>query len=129
MEPKPPSESPAIRQVMMPMHLNPDGAIFGGQILALIDQAAYVEALRQAPRKYVTVAFKGVEFHKPVCVGDVLSLFAKTLRIGRTSINVHVSVEAFRPADEAFIEVTTADVALVAVDSSGNPTPIQRPRH
>lgn len=108
----------------MPMHLNPDGAIFGGQILALTDQAAYVEALRQAPRKYVTVAFKGVEFHKPVLVGDVLSLFATTTRIGTSSVTVSVRVEAFRPATRDTIEVTTAEVVLVAVNDDGKPTTI-----
>lgn len=124
--PKPPSEIPAIRQVMMPALTNPHGAIFGGEILALIDQAAYVEARRQANNRYVTVAFNGVEFHRPVFVGDILSLYADAQRIGRTSITVKVRVEAFRPDEDLTLEVTTAEVVLVAVDSEGTPRAVCR---
>jgi acyl-CoA thioesterase YciA len=109
---------------MMPEHQNPDGAIFGGQILALMDQAAYVEALRQCNHQYVTVAFRGVEFHKAVMVGDVLSVYAEAQRIGRTSITVKVRVEVFRPSASEHIEVTTGEVVLVAIDHAGKPQPI-----
>ena len=59
---KPPSDEPAIRVVMMPRDTNAEGTIFGGVILSLIDQAAYVEALRQAHRRYVTVAMDKIVF-------------------------------------------------------------------
>lgn len=121
---KPPSEIPAIRQVMMPEHTNPQGQIFGGVILSLIDQAAFVEALRQCNHKYATVAFKGVEFHQPVLVGDILSLYAETTRIGSTSITTHVKVRAYRPEDAVTIDVTSADVTMVAINSQGRPIPI-----
>jgi acyl-CoA thioesterase YciA len=114
----------AIRTVMMPAHTNPQGAIFGGVILSLIDEAAFVEALRQRNHRYVTVAFNGVEFHKPVLVGDVLSLYAQTTRVGRTSLTVRVNVRAFRPEADQTIDVTSAEVVLVAVDHSGQPVPI-----
>lgn len=121
---KPASKSPSVRQVMMPQHLNPQGAIFGGQILAFMDEAAYVEALRQCNHKYVTVSLSGVEFHKAVYVGDVLSVYAQAVRIGRSSITVRMRVEVFRPAGGEFIEVTTGEAVLVAVDEDGKPTPI-----
>ena len=108
----------------MPEHQNPDGAIFGGQILALMDQAAYVEALRQCNHQYVTVAFRGVEFHKAVMVGDVLSVYADASRIGRSSVTVRVRVDVFRPSASRHIEVTTGEVVLVAIDGSGRPKPI-----
>jgi acyl-CoA thioesterase YciA len=114
----------AIRTVMMPAHTNPQGAIFGGVILSLIDEAAFVEALRQRNHNYVTVAFNGVEFHKPVLVGDVLSLYAETTRVGRTSLTVRVNVRAFRPEADQTIDVTSAEVVLVAVDHAGQPVPI-----
>jgi acyl-CoA thioesterase YciA len=124
MEPKADSTIPAIRVVMMPRDVNAQGSIFGGVLLSLIDQAAFVEALRQSSRRYVTVAFEGVEFHKPVLVGDVLSLWAKTTRIGRTSVRVHVQVMAQRETVSSEITVTEADVVLVAVDASGAPIPV-----
>lgn len=116
---------PAIRQVMMPRDTNPQGTIFGGVILSLIDQAAFVEALRHGGHRYVTVAMNAVEFRHPVHVGDVLSLWASATRIGRTSVTVHVSVRASRPGAAAETEVTEADVVLVAVDERGSPTPVR----
>jgi acyl-CoA thioesterase YciA len=124
-QPKPPTNEPAIRVVMMPRDTNAEGTIFGGVILSLIDQAAYVEAVRQAHRRYVTVAFHAVEFHQPVFVGDVLSLYAHADRIGRTSMTIQVHVRARRRHDpDQVIDVTQAEVVFVAVDDEGRPTPI-----
>lgn len=120
--PLPPSDEPAIKVVMMPRDTNADGTIFGGVILSLIDQAAYVEAIRQAHHRYVTVAFQQVEFHKPVFMGDILSLRTETKRIGRTSITIVVKVLAMRRSDLCtVVNVTEAEVIFVAVDADGNP--------
>jgi acyl-CoA thioesterase YciA len=122
---KPPSSEPAIRVVMMPRDTNAEGTIFGGVILSLIDQAAYVEAVRQAHARYVTVAIREVEFHHPVFVGDVLSLYAEAIRVGRTSLTIHVRVCARRRLDpDQVVKVTEAEVAFVAVDGNGRPTPV-----
>lgn len=124
-EPRPPSHIPAIRVVMMPRDTNADGTIFGGVILSLIDQAAYIEAMRQAHHRYVTVSFKEVEFHQPVFVGDVLSLFAEATKIGRTSLSIDVRVCARRRrTPDVEVEVTEASVVFVAVDDSGRPVPV-----
>lgn len=110
---------------MMPRDTNPQGTIFGGVLLSLIDQAAWIEALRQSSQRYVTVAMQQIEFKQPVHVGDILSLWARTTRIGRSSISVHVDVRVDRPATkESDIPVTAADVTMVAVDEHGKPTPI-----
>ncbi len=122
---KPPSSEPAIRVVMMPRDTNAEGTIFGGVILSLIDQAAYVEAVRQAHARYVTVAIREVEFHQPVFVGDVLSLHADATRVGRTSLTIHVRVCARRRLDpDQMVKVTEAEVTFVAVDDAGKPTPV-----
>lgn len=124
-QPKPPTSQPAIRVVMMPRDTNAEGTIFGGVILSLIDQAAYVEALRQAHRKYVTVAFREVVFREPVFVGDVLSLYAETTKMGRTSLSIHVRVCAYRRLDaDKSVQVTEADVVFVAVNDEGKPEAI-----
>ncbi len=122
---KSPSHLPAIRLVMMPKDTNGEGTIFGGVILSLIDQAAFVEACRQAHHRYVTVSFQQVEFHKPVYVGDVLTLWANTTHIGRTSIRIHVTVCAQRRRClDTEVAVTEADVLFVAVDEEGKPTAV-----
>ena len=118
---KPPSNEPAIRVTMRPKDTNALGSIFGGVITSLIDEAAFVEASRQAPRKYVTVAMDKIEFHKPVKVGDIVSLWAQTLRIGRTSITMRVDVLARSRGSDEEVKVTTAEVTMVSTDDSGRP--------
>ena len=126
MTPKPPDDGPAIRVIMMPRDTNASGTIFGGVILSYIDQAAFVEARRQACHDYVTVMMNRVEFKQPVYVGDTLTLFAETTRIGRTSIHIHVNVVAERFAEpSARVEVTHADAVFVAIDDEGHPTPVR----
>ncbi len=123
--PRAPSKEPAIRIVMMPRDTNADGTIFGGVILSLVDQAAYIEAMRQAHHRYVTVSFKEVEFHEPIFVGDVISIYAATSHIGRTSITIQLKVCARRRHDpDEVVNVTEAEVVFVAVDQEGNPVPV-----
>ncbi|MGD9387787.1 MAG: acyl-CoA thioesterase [Gammaproteobacteria bacterium] len=121
---KPPSEQPAIRMMMMPKDTNALGSIFGGVILSLIDQAAFVEASRQAMRKFVTIAMDKVEFHKPVKMGDIVSLWAETIHIGRSSIRLRVDVLARSRSIDEEVRVTSAEVTMVAIDEHGQPTAI-----
>ncbi len=121
---KPPSKQPAIRVTMMPKDTNALGSIFGGVILSLIDQAAFVEASRQARLRFVTVSMDRIKFEKPVCVGDIVSLWAETLRVGRTSVTVKVNVLARSLHTASDSQVTTAEVTMVAVDDRGTPIPV-----
>lgn len=118
---------PSIRRVMMPRDTNAFGTIFGGVILSEIDLAAAVEAHRHHGGRLVTVALDGVVFRAPVHVGDCVSFFTETVRIGNTSIRVRVLVWAegrFSGGGEAF--VTEAEVTMVAVDEAGHTLPIRR---
>lgn len=122
---KPPSTEPAIRVVMMPRDTNAEGTIFGGVILSLIDQAAYVEAVRQAHRRFVTVAMDKIVFHEPVFVGDVLSLYADAEKIGRTSMTIKVRVCARRRDEpDTTVSVTEAEVVFVALGPDNKPSAI-----
>src|ERR1043165_4621228 len=86
----------AIRVSMLPRDTNPGGTIFGGVILSHLDLAGGIEARRHADKLFVTVAIHGVEFIAPVFVGDVVSFYTRTIKIGRTSITVGIIVEAMR---------------------------------
>lgn len=112
---------PAIRITLLPRDTNPQGTIFGGVILSYIDMAGAIEAHRRTRiERFVTVAMREVIFHKPVFVGDLVSFYAETTRIGTTSITIRVIVEAERyggTADER-IRVTEAEVVYVAVDEN-----------
>lgn len=115
---------PAIRVIMMPKHTNAYGTIFGGIILSHIDQAGAVEGHRHVPGRLVTVSMREVEFLEPVFVGDLVSFFTETVRIGRTSITVRVAVEAERRKGREKVQVTEAEVVYVNVDDEGRPSPI-----
>jgi acyl-CoA thioesterase YciA len=118
---------PAIKVLLLPKDTNALGTIFGGVILSHIDLASAVEARKVAPRRYVTKAMHEVEFYEPVFLGDIVNFFTETVRIGRTSITVKVTVESERwgAGRGEKVKVTEAEVVLVAVDEDGRPTPIQ----
>jgi acyl-CoA thioesterase YciA len=116
---------PSIKRLMMPRDTNALGTIFGGVIMSEIDLAAAIEAHKHHPDKIVTVAMDKVEFKQAVQVGDLVSFFTDTTRIGRTSTTAHVSVWAQRRfGGGSFVHVTEADVTMVAVDDDFKPTPI-----
>ena len=117
---------PAIKVILLPKDTNALGTIFGGVILSHIDLASAVEARKTAPHRYVTKAMREVEFHQPVFLGDIVSFYAETVRIGRTSVTVKVTVEVERwgAGSGETVKVTEAEVVLVAVDTAGRPTPV-----
>jgi acyl-CoA thioesterase YciA len=119
---------PAIRVILMPKDTNALGTIFGGIILSYIDQAGAVEAHRHGPGRLVTVAMREVVFHAPVFVGDLVSFYTETLRLGRTSATVKVTVEAERGSSRGSgrVKVTEAEVVYVHVDESNQPIPLVR---
>ena len=126
---------PAIRVLLLPKDTNAYGTIFGGVILSNIDLASAVEARKLAPHRYVTKAMHEVEFHEPVFVGDLVSFYTETAKVGRTSVTVRVLVEAERWGSAAsesgpirrgeWVKVTEAEVVLVAVNELGRPIPIR----
>jgi acyl-CoA thioesterase YciA len=111
--------------MMMPRDTNAHGTIFGGVLLSYIDQAGAIEARAHAPHTFVTVAMDKVEFKQPVYVGDVLSFYTRVVKRGRTSLTIHVDVQAERfrnPGD--IVPVTEATLVYVAVDENRQPVPL-----
>jgi acyl-CoA thioesterase YciA len=117
---------PAIKVLLLPKDTNALGTIFGGVILSHIDLASAGEARKTAAHRYVTKAMREVEFHAPVFLGDIVNFFTETVRIGRTSITVRVTVVAERwgAGKGEQVKVTEAEVVLVAVDENGTPRPV-----
>lgn len=121
----------ALRVVLMPRDTNSHGSIFGGVILSQIDLAAAVGANHEIrnrgsqAKRLVTVGMNSVEFHRPVFVGDLLSFWTRLVRIGNTSITIHVEVESER--DGRLQNLTEAEVTYVAVKIDGDqrsPVPV-----
>ena len=125
---------PAIRVLLLPKDTNAYGTIFGGVILSHIDLASAIEARKIAPHHYVTKAMREVEFHEPVRLGDIVSFYTATVRVGRTSVTVRVLVEAERWGEVPpggvgghgeTVKVTEAEVVLVAIGADGRPVPVR----
>ena len=116
----PDERNAAIRLTMMPRDTNAHGTVFGGVILSYIDVAGGVEAVRHTRHnRFVTVAMKEVIFHEPVFIGDLVSFYAETVRVGNTSVTVQVEVEAERFGTPGVkVKVTQAEVTFVAIDEN-----------
>src|SRR6267142_6955474 len=119
---------PAIRITLLPRDTNSGGTIFGGVILSYIDMAGAIEAVRQTGiERFVTVAMREVIFHKPVFVGDLVSFYAETVNVGKTSITIRVIVETERVGSTTEgVRVTEAEVVYVAVDENRVKTKIKK---
>ena len=97
-------------------------SIFGGHILSLIDLAAGQHVSQVSPRKYVTKIMREVEFIAPVYIGDAVSFYCDTIRIGKSSITIRVEVDALRGVNAlSNIRVTSAEVVMVEVDDQNQP--------
>ncbi len=121
------SDIPTLRVVPMPADTNVAGDIFGGWILSQIDIAGSVAAHARARGRVITVAVNAVQFHKPVFVGDLVSLYAHVVRVGTTSLTVDVTVYAERFRDHAHAErvrVTEATLTYVAMGPDRKPRPV-----
>jgi acyl-CoA thioesterase YciA len=118
---------PVIRTVAMPCDTNPAGDIFGGWLMAQMDLAAATIAVRRARGRCATLAVAGMEFHKPVRVGDEVSLWAELVKSGRTSMTIHV-VAYRRPRDQdERHKVTEATFVFVALDADGQKRELPSP--
>lgn len=116
-----PDEQPVLRLVPMPKEVNMFGDIFGGWVMAHVDVAGGVAAMRLAKGRVATVAVNSFQFHQPISTGDLVSFYAEVTRVGRTSMTVVVRVFAERyPPDPVIVEVTEATLTYVALDSDGN---------
>ena len=116
-----------LRVMPMPADANGNGDIFGGWIMAQVDLAGAVLPVRIAKGRIATVAVNEFIFKQPVSVGDLLSFYARVLRVGNTSVTVHVEVYAERnPANLQMVKVTEANLTYVAIDGEGQPRALPR---
>lgn len=112
------------RVIAMPADTNPEGDIFGGWLLAQMDLAGASPAFDLAHGRCVTVAVDAMVFHQPVQVGDEVSIYARVLRVGRTSVRVHVEAWKRPRASHEVIRVTEGVFTYVAIDADRRPRPI-----
>ena len=117
---------PAVRTLAMPADTNPAGDIFGGWLMSQMDLAAGSVATLVSRGRSATVAVEGMKFHRPVQVGDEVSLFAGLVRLGRTSMQIHVEAGRRSRDGDASQMVTEATFTFVALDAEGRPREVER---
>ena len=116
-----------LRVMPLPADVNGNGDIFGGWLMAQMDLAGAVLPSRIARGRIATVAVNEFIFKQPVSVGDLVSFYARVVRVGTTSITVHVEVFSERnPANLQVVKVTEANLTYVAIDASGKPRPVPK---
>jgi acyl-CoA thioesterase YciA len=114
------------RTLAMPADTNANGDIFGGWLLSQMDIAGGVAASKIAKTRTVTVSIDAMNFRKPVYVGDLVSVHASLVRVGRTSMTIHLEAWVVRRKEVKQILVTDGNFTYVAIDEEGRPQPIQR---
>lgn len=115
-----------IRTIAMPADTNPAGDIFGGWLMSQMDLAAGNMAGRVSQGRGATVAVEGMQFLRPVKVGDEVTLYATLRKVGRTSMRIHVDVWARPRFASEGAKVTDADFVFVALDEDGAPREIEQ---
>jgi acyl-CoA thioesterase YciA len=111
----------SLRTVAMPADTNPNGDIFGGWIMSLMDLAAGVSAGTRAKGRVATAAVSNLSFLQPVKVGDVVCVYTEITKTGRTSMTIAVEAHVLRRNQGERVRVTAAEFVLVAVDDHGVP--------
>ena len=114
------------RTLAMPADTNQNGDIFGGWLLAQMDISGGVFAAKISKTRNVTVAIDAINFRKPVYVGDLVSVYGTLVRVGRTSIAVHLEAWVTRRKETQTILVTDGNFTYVSIDDQGRPQPINR---
>lgn len=109
----------SLQTIAMPADTNANGDIFGGWLMAQMDLGASVLARTRARGRVATVAVEGMAFHRPVLVGDVVSIHAEMLREGRTSMKIGIEAWVMRQPSGLRQRVTEATFVFVAVDQAG----------
>jgi acyl-CoA thioesterase YciA len=107
---------PVIRIVALPKDANPDGDVFGGWILSMMDIAGAIPARKLAKTRVVTVALDNVQFLLPVFIGDCMECYANIEKIGNTSITVKVETFVDRMEGGEKQKVTEGRLVYVAID-------------
>jgi uncharacterized protein (TIGR00369 family) len=113
-----------LAQVMLPEDANPDGFVHGGAIMKLADTASGVCATRYARCRVATVAVQEMTFISPAQIGDVITVKARLVRVGRTSMTIDIEVLAEGRMSENARQTSTGRFIFVALDEDGHPTPV-----
>lgn len=115
-----------LSQVMMPIHTNHYGNVHGGTILRIVDEAAYVTATKHARKNVVIASMDHIVFKHPVNIGDILNVKARLCYVGRSSMEVEVTIETEKLKIGKTLQVGSAQLTMIALDEHGRPTEVPK---
>lgn len=113
-----------LRFLAEPTDVNFGGKVHGGMVMKWIDQAGYACARHWSGGYCVTVYVGGIQFLKPIHIGNLVEIQAKVIYTGRTSMHISIDVLANDPKEEEKIKTTHCVIIFVAMDAEGNPEPV-----
>lgn len=120
-----PDRQPTLRVAAMPSDANYTGDIFGGWLMGQVDIAGSIPAVHRAKGRVATIAVNSFVFKQPIFVGDIVSFYARVLKVGTTSVTVDVEVYVQRdPENPTCLKVTEATLTYVAVGEDRKPRPL-----
>jgi acyl-CoA thioesterase YciA len=114
-------QEPVLKVVPGPTDINANGHIFGGWVLSQMDIAAGIVASQRANGPVATVAIEGMKFITPIHIRDIISVYARVERVGRTSMGVRIEVVATRDRGKTDVKVTEGLFTFVALDEQYRP--------
>jgi len=117
-------QEPVLKVVPGPTDINANGHIFGGWVLSQMDIAAGIVASQRANGPVATVAIEGMKFITPIHIRDIISVYARVERVGRTSMGVRIEVVATRDRGKTDVKVTEGLFTFVALDEQYRPRPV-----
>ena len=115
-----------ITTFVMPHMQNIRGDLFGGELMALVDQAAAVAAIRHAGGPAVTASIDRVDFRERIPVGSLVSCEATVDFVGNSSMDITVDVYSERVSTGERRHTNRAHVVFVAIDEAGKPKRVPR---
>lgn len=113
-----------MQTLAMPADTNANGDIFGGWLMAQMDLGSSVLARSRARGRVATIVVDGMKFHRPVHVGDLVSIHSEMVKEGTTSMQIAVEVWITRQPSEEHVKVTEAVFTFVAIDENGVKRPL-----
>lgn len=110
----------SLQNIAMPADTNWSGDVFGGWIVSQMDLAGAIHVERLSKGRCATIAINEMTFLVPVKVGNVISCYTKTLKVGNTSVQVQIEVWNSHDNSREPIRITQGVFTFVAVDVNGN---------
>lgn len=120
--------APEVRMadIVLPNQTNNHNTMFGGEVMALMDRAAGIAALRFCRKPVVTASSERIDFRTPIQAGEIIEAIARVIYVGRTSMITRVHIYAEHPLIGDRRVCTTGYFSMVAVDAEGRPVPVPR---